>query len=121
MPTPSPSVARALAGALRAAQLRPVDAAGVAVARHFARLVDQALADGDAGEAIKRGRDLVAVLDALGMTPRSRRDLRAIITNGATDATAATTPAGSGRAGALAALRAGARQRRTTPVDPAPS
>lgn len=117
MPSPSPSVSRALAGALRVAQLRPTDAATAAVARHFARLTDEALAAGDAGEAMKRGRELVAVLDALGMTPRSRRDIRNLIATGGPDA--GSKPPASPRAGALAELRARAGQRRTAPVDPA--
>jgi hypothetical protein len=54
----------AVAKAIRAAQLGDWDAAAVALAKHYAALVD----DGDQAAGLR----LLRVLDSLGLTPASR-------------------------------------------------
>lgn len=65
-----PTVSEALEGALRAATLSDEDGAAVALARQYAQLIDSvpvALVEKSVG------RDFLAVLTSLGMTPQARK------------------------------------------------
>lgn len=68
MTTKPPSVSRALALALRATRTAPEDAAAVALARHYAALIDETPA-----ALQKIGPLLLSALAALGMTPAARQ------------------------------------------------
>lgn len=61
---------RAVSAALRDAPLLPRDAAGKALARRYAALIDAAPEDPDVVGDV--GPKLLAVLSALGMTPAGR-------------------------------------------------
>lgn len=68
MTTKPPSIARALAAALRDARPRPEDAAAVALAKHYAALIDE-----EPAALVKVGPLLLAALTALSLTPAARR------------------------------------------------
>ena len=79
-----PSVARALATALKSAPIAPADAAAVALAKVYAGALDDA---DDSEDLARAGRLLLPVLNALGMTPSAR----GAITKGASSEDAPVT------------------------------
>jgi hypothetical protein len=67
-------LAAAVAETIRALDLVPADAAGVALALRYADTIDQADNRADAVERL--GPKLLAVLDALGATPTARARIK---------------------------------------------
>lgn len=105
MPRP-PSMTRALATALRSAQLDDQDAAAVALAKAYAARIDS-----DPEALVKVGHLVLPVLTALGLTPAARK---AVAPKGAT---ASGTPS---RLDELRARRASRASRASALDAPAP-
>lgn len=68
---PPPSLLGALESALRSVVLTPADGAAVALAREYAKSIDEL----GAAAQDKLGGKLLDVLEALGMTPKARAAL----------------------------------------------
>mgnify|MGYP000921120774 CR=1 FL=1 len=86
----SPSIVHALTRSLRAAPPGPGDAATVALARRYAQTIEDAYGeDGELDVLTDLGPKLLAVLDALGLTPKARAVKRAPGEGGGDDRPAA--------------------------------
>ena len=88
--TRSPSIVRALAASLRASPPAAGDQAIAALAKRYAQTIEDAYGeDGELDVLTDLGPKLLAVLDALGLTPKARAVKRAPGEGGGDDRPAA--------------------------------